>query len=133
MRVAATAIAIAIFLGATPAAHALAEHLKQPGALSPWDFLAIVLLLAIAVLYVSGSLRVAARGAVHPRRERICFWAGWATLLVCILPPLDALALQTFSAHMAQHELMMLLGAPLLIGVRPLSTCLWGFTASPPR
>ena len=118
---------------AAPAAHDLAEHLKQPGALSPWDFLAIVLLLTIAMLYVSGSRRIAARDGVHPRRERICFWAGWLTLLVCILPPLDALALQTFSAHMAQHELMMLLGAPLLIAGRPLSTCLWGFTASPRR
>jgi cytochrome c oxidase assembly factor CtaG/cytochrome c2 len=43
-----------------------------------------------------------------------------------VLPPLDGLATQLFSAHMAQHELMMLVAAPLMIAGRPMSTCLWG-------
>jgi putative membrane protein len=73
---------------------------------------------------------MAARNAVHPRREQVCFWCGWATLLASILPPLDARALVAFAPHMAQHELMMLVGTPLVIAGRPLSTCLWGLTES---
>jgi putative membrane protein len=51
---------------------------------------------------------------------------GWITLVAVMLPPVDALAIQLFSIHMIQHELMMLVGAPLLIASQPLATCLWG-------
>jgi putative membrane protein len=47
-----------------------------------------------------------------------------------VLPPLDALAVQRFSAHMLQHELLMLVGAPLMIAGRPLAT---GMLGLPPR
>jgi putative membrane protein len=107
-------------------AHGVAEELNEPRALSPWDLLAIALLCGAGVLYARGSLVMARRAAIHSRREQVCFWGGWFTMLASILPPLDARALQAFSAHMAQHELMMLIGAPLIIAGRPLSTCLWG-------
>ena len=48
---------------------------------------------------------------------------------IAILPPLDSLAIQLFSVHMVQHELMMLVGAPLLIAGRPLPRCLAGLPA----
>jgi putative membrane protein len=127
MRVAITVL-LAALVQVTLAAHGVAEGLNEPRALSPWDVFATALLIALGFLYALGSRRMSVRHAVHPRRERICFWCGWVTLLGSILPPLDALALQSFAAHMAQHELMMLLGAPLLIAGRPLSTCLWGLT-----
>ncbi|HTM04164.1 MAG TPA: cytochrome c oxidase assembly protein [Vicinamibacterales bacterium] len=107
-------------------AHGLEEELNEPRALSPWDILALAVLVGMATLYVRGSVHLRNRGAVHPLRERVAFALGWLALVVSILPPLDALALQLFSAHMAQHELMMLVGAPLLIAGRPLAPCLWG-------
>ena len=98
----------------------------QGGALSPWDFAVIALLVTIGSLYFAGTARMVRRGAVHPRREIVAFWCGWAALMAAVLPPVDAMAVELFSVHMAQHELMMLVGAPLLIAGRPLSTCLWG-------
>ena len=59
-------------------------------------------------------------------REQIAFAVGWTALVAAILPPLDALAIQLFSIHMIQHELMMLVGAPMIIAGRPLATCIWG-------
>jgi putative membrane protein len=115
-----------VAFSATLHAHGVAEELTEPRALSPWDLLALGVLGTTAAAYARGSYRMAAQHKTHPTREGVCFWLGWATLVVAVLPPLDALALQTFAAHMAQHELMMLLGAPLLIAGRPLSTCLWG-------
>ena len=46
---------------------------------------------------------------------------GILALFGAILPWLDAAALSRFSAHMAQHELMMIVGAPLLIAGRPVA------------
>jgi putative membrane protein len=66
---------------------------------------------------------------VQPARERIAFACGWLALVAAVLPPLDALAVQLFSMHMIQHELMMLVGAPLVMLGRPISTCLWAFPA----
>src|SRR6185503_14320225 len=43
-----------------------------------------------------------------------------------ILPPLDSLSIQFFSVHMIQHELMMLVGAPLMIFGRPSQRCVAG-------
>jgi putative membrane protein len=126
MRVAATAL-LALALTARLNAHGVAEALTEPRALSPWDVLAVAVLITGGVLYAAGSWRLARRGAVHARRERVAFWIGWVAMLAAVLPPLDAMALQLFSAHMVQHELMMLFGAPLIIAGRPMSVCLLGF------
>jgi len=125
MRVAIAAV-FAVLVTVPAGAHTVAEELTEPRALSPWDLLAVAVLVTGGLLYASGTRRLARRGAVHRTGERIAFWTGWAVLLIAVLPPVDALALQLFSAHMAQHELMMLLGAPLVIAGRPLSVCLWG-------
>jgi putative membrane protein len=130
MRVAAAVIGWVVWVASLSAhdgeAHGTAWFSDRPGPLSPWDLAVLALLIVIGALYLSGARRMARRGAVHLPRETIAFWCGWAALMAAVLPPLDTLAIQLFSAHMAQHELMMLVGAPLLIAGRPLSTCLWG-------
>jgi putative membrane protein len=107
-------------------AHGAEAHsITAPGALSPFDLAAFVLLLVAGSLYVLGYARLARRG-VHTRvAELVAFGCGWIALIVAILPPLDDLAVQLFSAHMAQHELMMLVGAPLVMAGRPLPMWLW--------
>src|SRR5204862_4636282 len=50
-------------------------------------------------------------------------------MLAAVLPPLDSLAAQCFAAHMLQHELLMIVGVPLVVTGRPMATCLWALPA----
>jgi len=61
------------------------------------------------------------------RRHRVCgpghlslltigaFAAGWSVTAVALVSPIDALGSVLFSAHMVQHELLMVVAAPLLV------------------
>jgi putative membrane protein len=88
-----------------------------------------LLMIAVAALYALGVRRMWAqagggRGVGHWRVWS--FGAGWAALFVALLSPLDPLGSALFSAHMLQHEVMMLLAAPLLAVGRPLGAFVWG-------
>jgi len=93
----------------------------------PW---AVVSLGLAGVLYALGARRLrqsSARGHAAATRASTLFWAGWTMLMLALLSPLDALGAQLFSAHMVQHELLMLVAAPLLVLGRPLATWIWAF------
>src|SRR4051794_25890639 len=75
-----------------------------------------------ALLYALGA-RVS-RGIT--RSQRFCFWTGMLTLVIALVSPLHPLGEVLFSAHMAQHEVLMLIAAPLLVLSRPLVPFLWG-------
>ena len=92
---------------------------------SAWDGAVLLGLAAAAVCYAIGSRRLAGRGARLRRVERASFWIGWATIVAAVAPPMDRAAAQLFSMHMVQHELLMLVGAPLLIVGRPIVPWLW--------
>lgn len=100
-----------------------------PAAMSVWDALAVATLAVSGVCYAAGSRRLRRRGAAARRYEQAAFWLGWCVMLAAILPPLDQLATRRFAAHMLQHELLMLVGVPLMLVGRPLSTWLWGLPA----
>ncbi len=87
---------------------------------------AVVPLLLSAVLYLRGARR--SRGAA--RGQMVCFWTGLAILTLALVSPLHPLGEVLFSAHMAQHEILMLLAAPLLVLSRPLAPFLWGVPAA---
>jgi putative membrane protein len=93
--------------------------------MSAWDLLAVAVLLLSGALYAAGQRRMEQRGSLR-RIERCAFWAGWVVLLVAVLPPMDQMVASSFSAHMLQHELLMLVGVPLVIAGRPLAIWLWG-------
>jgi putative membrane protein len=46
-------------------------------------------------------------------------------VVLALLSPLDEFADRSFSAHMVQHEMLMLVAAPLLVLGRPLATWMW--------
>ncbi|HEX5611814.1 MAG TPA: cytochrome c oxidase assembly protein [Burkholderiales bacterium] len=71
------------------------------------DPLALLPLALAAWLYWRGSLRAGPRQA--------CFAAGMAAIFLALVWPLDALGERLFSAHMAQHLVLMNLAAPLLV------------------
>lgn len=104
-------------------AHA-GEELQPHDLWSAWRFdpgIVIPLLLS-AFLYARG-----ARPALRtPRWRVVCFWAGMVWLVLALLSPLHPLGEVLFSAHMVQHEVLMLVCAPLLVLSRPLVPLLWG-------
>lgn len=52
--------------------------------------------------------------------QAACFWSGWAVLTLALISPLHEMSEALFSAHMVQHELLMLIAAPLLVISQPL-------------
>ncbi len=61
------------------------------------------------------------------------FYAGLGVLVAALVSPLDALASATFSAHMVQHLLLMMVAAPLLLAGRPVATMTPALSARPRR
>jgi cytochrome c oxidase assembly factor CtaG len=85
----------------------------------------MVLLAAAASMDLLGTVHLQRRGARVRTIERASFWIGWAAMFAAIAPPIDAASATSFSSHMAQHELLMLIGAPLMIVGRPILPWLW--------
>jgi putative membrane protein len=87
------------------------------------------LLAVSALLYAGGLLRL--RAHVRARRElwwrAAAFVSGWFVLAVALLSPLESEAGRSFAMHMIQHEVLMLVAAPLLVLGRGLPTFLWAF------
>ena len=79
-------------------------------------------------LYLIGLMRLRRRGRAQAvrGRETACFAAGWLVLALALLSPLHEVGESLLSAHMIQHELLVLLAAPLLVLGRPLAPTLWG-------
>src|SRR5438309_5511455 len=103
-------------------AHA-GHHLEASEVLTwwTWEPFVIALLAITAALYAIGIARM---GQVR-RWQAISFFAGWLALVIALISPLDALGGILFSAHMAQHEVLMIIAAPLLVLGRPLVAMLW--------
>jgi putative membrane protein len=102
---------------------------------SAWSFEpAVLILLALAAgAYVRGLValwRSAGAGAGIRRGEAAAFAAGWLVLLLSLVSPLHRLGSVLFSAHMVQHELLMVVAAPLLILGRPLIPFVWALPMS---
>jgi cytochrome c oxidase assembly factor CtaG len=60
--------------------------------------------------------------------EVTAFGLGLLSLTIALLSPLAWLSELLFSAHMTQHEMLMLVSAPLLVFSRPLFVMMWGFS-----
>jgi cytochrome c oxidase assembly factor CtaG len=86
-----------------------------------WEPFVILPLAITGAMYVIGVVRM--KGI---RKWQIAsFAAGWIALVIALVSPLDALGGILFSAHMAQHEMLMIVAAPLLVMGRPLVAFLW--------
>jgi putative membrane protein len=97
-----------------------------------WDPLVTASLAISAGLYGRGLLRLwrtpGGRRVVRPWQV-VAFAVGWSSLVVALLSPLDVLSDILFSAHMTQHELLMVVAAPLMVLGRPLIVMLWAVGA----
>lgn len=83
-----------------------------------------VALIALAALWYAAGVhrlwRRAGRGRGVTRLHAAAFSAGMALLALAVLSPLHDAAERLLWAHMIQHELLMVLAAPLLVLGRPL-------------
>ena len=89
-------------------------HLEHPH-WSAWDAATTLALLLAAGLY-SEALR---RRAPISAANALAFAAGWLSLAIALLAPLESEVAESFSLHMIQHELLMIAAPPLLILGRP--------------
>lgn len=89
-------------------------------ALEPYVWAGLIL---SAWLYAQGLRRMWREpGAGHGIRtwEAWCYAAGWLALFVALVSPLHPWGSVLLSAHMTQHEILMLVGAPLIVLGRPI-------------
>jgi putative membrane protein len=92
------------------------------------DPLVIASLALTGGLYLRGvrrAWREAGRGHGVRQMEAWAFAGGWLALFVALVSPLHPWGEVLFSAHMTQHEVLMLVAAPLLVLARPLVPFLW--------
>jgi putative membrane protein len=95
-----------------------------------WTFdpLVIAGLTAATAIYFAGVRRLF-RVATASRRalawRSLAYNAGILVCALALLSPLDHASDVLFSAHMAQHELLMVVAAPLIALARPLAPAVW--------
>ena len=126
-------IALLAISGAPAGAHPVAA----PSPASLWrdwqpEWWSAVLLLVLAGAYASGVRRLwhhAGRRATFHVIPLTAFALAWCTLCFAMLSPLHALGSALFAAHMLQHELLVVVAAPLLVVARVDVGLLWA--ASP--
>jgi putative membrane protein len=86
-----------------------------------------------ALLYGLGLMRLWRRAGVGRGMSgaRVaCFVLGWCAAIVPAITALHTLARQVFVLHMVEHEILMVVAAPLLVLSRPLPILLWGLPTS---
>jgi putative membrane protein len=99
-----------------------------------WDPLALGVVAVVANLYAMGAVRLWQRGGPSgPIRlpQIAAYGSGLLVVLAALVSPLDALSEELFSAHMSQHELLMLVAAPLVVMGKPLLAFLWALPRRP--
>jgi len=97
-----------------------------------WPPLIIIPLLLMAGLYAIGIVKMSRRAA-GPRahwRSILYFALSWISLLIALDSPIHEVGEQLFWVHMTQHEILMLVSAPLLVLSRPLVPFLWALSPS---
>jgi cytochrome c oxidase assembly factor CtaG len=113
-----------LIAGAALLAYCGAAHAHHVGRELPRPEAGVALLIvAAAALYGVGVARLWRRAGVG-RGIRIAqalrFASGWLALAAALLSPIDGLSDDSFAVHMIQHELLMVVAAPLLVLGRPL-------------
>ena len=131
-------LALTLLAAAGPAAAHIPEVQPGAGLVLAWNTEAwlLALVLLSAGLYALGLWRLwrqAGRGRGVAVYQALAFAGGWLAVVAALVSPLDGLGNQLFSAHMVQHELLMVVAAPLLVLGRPLATWTWAFAPAQRR
>ena len=87
----------------------------------PW---AVVPMVVVAWLYWQGSRRIG--GRANRNVQHLLFWIGLASIALALTSPLHELGEHLFSAHMIEHEVLMVLGVPLMVAAQPAAILMAG-------
>lgn len=124
MRRIAAALALAL-LGAPAAAHGGEAHGTPGWTLDP---LVTIPLALVLVIYLLGRSRLKERSNVE-RPGPWLFIGGWAVLTLSLVSPLHEGGEVSFTLHMVEHELIMLVATLMLAASRSGGTLAWGLPA----
>src|SRR4051812_46062824 len=97
------------------------QHLDLPTIASWWtiDPFVIATLAVASIVYFRGVIALRRRGHAVHAREVVAYVAAVVSVAIALLSPLDRLSDILFSAHMGQHELLILVAPPLFVLGRP--------------
>jgi putative membrane protein len=107
-------------------AHGRDRHEPSPG----WtlDPIVTVPLGLLLLLFLFGRWRLGRRSSL-PRLRSWLFVGGWLILSLALVSPLHQGGERSFTVHMAEHELIMLVATLLLAASRAGGTLAWGLPA----
>jgi len=119
----------ALVLAATPAAaaaHSGHDHSQFPG----WELDPLVIVpLALALgIFLAGQWKLRQRSSL-PRNRSWLFLGGWMVLTLALVSPLHTGGERSFTLHMIEHELIMLVSTLLLAASRAGGILAWGLPA----
>lgn len=97
--------------------------------LTPWVTVPLALTGLVYAVGLARLWRRAERGRKPLGRHALLFAAGWLTLGGALTSPLHRAGETSFTLHMIEHEILMLVAALLLVAARPGAALLWAFPA----
>jgi cytochrome c oxidase assembly factor CtaG len=123
------AFATAVLAAPGAFAHAGHDHTAEPIGWT-WDPTITGPLLLSFLVFAIGWHRLHARsnrGGPDLHRRACWFVGGWTVLILALVSPLHEGGERSFALHMTEHELLMLVAAPMLVLSRPLAIMLWAW------
>ena len=104
-------------------------HVSTDTSFTDWHWRpdVIIVVTFLSTAYVIGWRRLRRRKTRSTKKwQLLLYLTSMATICLALLSPIDALGSFLFIFHMTQHELLMILAAPLLLLANPLPVLLWG-------
>ena len=122
--------AILVALPAAASAHAGHDHVASPG----WEFdpLVVIPLVLAMLCFLVGQWRLGQRSNVSRNRSWL-FVGGWVVLTLALVSPLHEGGESSFTLHMIEHELIMLVATLLLAASNVGGILAWGLPATARR
>lgn len=108
-------------------------HPTQKAFLLSWNWRpdVIGIVAALGIAYSLGWWRLRRQGARVARKWQLSLYlTALAAISLALLSPIDSFSPFLFFMHMIQHELLMMVAAPLLLLADPLPVILWGLPGS---
>jgi putative membrane protein len=129
MKRAPSALSLLLLLSYSLSAHGDKPH-DADELWSAWSFdpLVVVMLALSASIYAIGVYKLwheSKTGSAISVRGAVWYALGWLSLVVALVSPIHSWGEVLFAAHMTQHEILMLISAPLLVLGRPLIAAMW--------